>query len=124
VAPLADTPRNTRQGCCPLKILESLAGGTAVVASDLPVVRDLIEFLGGAEGTSGVRLARADRPAEFALELRKLLDDRSHAVELGRIGRALIEKRLTWSWHRQELLRLYADLPTAADDVTNNGGAL
>lgn len=42
VAPLADTPRNTWQGCCPIKIVESMAAGTPVLASDLEVTRELI----------------------------------------------------------------------------------
>jgi len=42
VAPLADTPRNTLQGCCPVKIVESMAAGCPVIASDLAVSRELI----------------------------------------------------------------------------------
>lgn len=43
LAPLAMNDRNTRQGCCPLKILEGMAAGIPVIASDLPVVRELGE---------------------------------------------------------------------------------
>lgn len=42
LAPLTDTPRNTRQGCCPVKIIESMAAGTPVIASNLSCVRSLI----------------------------------------------------------------------------------
>jgi len=42
VAPLTRCDRNELQGCCPLKIVESMAAGTPVVASDLPVCRELI----------------------------------------------------------------------------------
>ncbi|HEV3201885.1 MAG TPA: glycosyltransferase family 4 protein [Bryobacteraceae bacterium] len=41
LAPLAINDRNTVQGCCPLKILEGMAAGIPVIASDLPVVREL-----------------------------------------------------------------------------------
>jgi glycosyltransferase involved in cell wall biosynthesis len=43
VAPLAETARNTWQGCCPVKIVESMAAGTPVIASDLAVSRELIQ---------------------------------------------------------------------------------
>jgi glycosyltransferase involved in cell wall biosynthesis len=47
-APLARGARNELQGCCPLKIVESMACGTPVIASDLPAVRELIDS--GADG--------------------------------------------------------------------------
>jgi len=43
VAPLTANDRNLVQGCCPLKILESMATGTPVITSDLPAVRELGE---------------------------------------------------------------------------------
>ncbi|MGD1922224.1 MAG: glycosyltransferase family 4 protein [Pleurocapsa sp.] len=41
LAPLTSNDRNLVQGCCPLKILETMATGTPIIASDLPVVREL-----------------------------------------------------------------------------------
>lgn len=41
LAPLMPNDRNLIQGCCPLKILEGMATGIPVIASDLPVVREL-----------------------------------------------------------------------------------
>lgn len=48
VAPLTRGPRNELQGCSPVKVVESMACGTPVVASDLPVVRELMRH--GEEG--------------------------------------------------------------------------
>ena len=42
LAPLKDCSRNVIQGCAPLKILESMASGTPVIASDLPAVREIM----------------------------------------------------------------------------------
>ena len=42
VVPLPANDRNLVQGCCPLKLLEAMAAGTPVIASDMPVVRDLV----------------------------------------------------------------------------------
>lgn len=41
-APLTETARNTYQGCCPVKVIESMAAGVPVLASDLAVTRELI----------------------------------------------------------------------------------
>ncbi len=68
-APLTDTPRNTLQGCCPVKIVESMAAGTPVVASDLRVTRALIHH--GQDGA----LVRAGDARAWALALRRLLAD-------------------------------------------------
>ncbi|EKD81653.1 MAG: hypothetical protein ACD_39C01707G0003, partial [uncultured bacterium] len=43
IAPLVECSRNLVQGCCPIKIVESMAMGKPVIASDLPVVRELLE---------------------------------------------------------------------------------
>lgn len=70
VAPLADTPRNTWQGCCPIKIVESMAAGTPVIASDLEVTRELIRH-----GEDGWLIPAGDVRAWAAAIDRMLTDD-------------------------------------------------
>ncbi|HVR37467.1 MAG TPA: glycosyltransferase family 4 protein, partial [Thermoanaerobaculia bacterium] len=101
VAPLTDSPRNVRQGCAPLKILESMASGTAVVASDVPPVRELIR-----DRHDGW-LVHPDRPAELARAIRILLDDPSCAHTLGTNARRTIEERFTWDHATTALRRAY-----------------
>lgn len=43
LAPLTACDRNIEQGCCPLKLLEALACQAIVVASDIPVVTELVQ---------------------------------------------------------------------------------
>ena len=67
LAPLAMNDRNIKQGCCPLKILEGMAAGIPVIASDLPVVREL-----GEHGRHFllVKPGSVDRIAQAVLDLR------------------------------------------------------
>lgn len=104
VAPLTACARNVEQGCSPLKILESMALGTAVVASDLPPVRELL-----VHGATGL-LARPDRPAELARCLRLLLEEPAHAQHLAR------NAYRHWAQHHQwaELRRRQAEAVRAA----------
>ena len=91
VAPLSDCARNVEQGCAPLKIVESMASGVAVVASDLPPVRELIRH-----GENGW-LVHPDRPAELARALRILVEHPALARELGAAARRTVEERFTWT---------------------------
>jgi glycosyltransferase involved in cell wall biosynthesis len=90
LAPLAINDRNTRQGCCPLKILESMAAGTPVIASDLPVVRELGEH---GQHFLLVKPGSVDQVAQAVLQLHSAPDLRSR---LSADARAHIVSRYTW----------------------------
>ncbi|NKZ07745.1 glycosyltransferase family 4 protein [Actinomadura latina] len=104
VAPLTGCARNLDQGCAPLKVIESMAAGVPVVASDLPAVRELM-----ADGEHG-RLVPADRPAELARAVRVLLEYPDEAAAMGRRGREHIEEGLTWARSRARLAEVYRTL--------------
>ena len=104
VAPLTDSPRNVVQGCAPLKILESMASGAAVVASDVAPVRELIR-----DRENGW-LVHPDRPAELARAIRILVEHPDRARELGASARRTIEERFTWERSTAALQRAYRDL--------------
>lgn len=120
VAPLTNCARNTTQGCAPLKILESMAHGTPVVASDLPAVRELIT-----DNENG-RLVHPERPAELARAIRVLLQYPQQLRTLGENARRHIESNLTWTQSTQQLVHLYQRLslgrggasPTANTDTS------
>ena len=104
VAPLTDTPRNVVQGCAPLKILESMAAGVAVVASDVPPVRELIR-----DRESGW-LVHPERPAELARALRILLEHPDVARNLGENARRTIAEHYTWERSTAALRAVYQTL--------------
>ena len=102
LAPLKDTARNVEQGCSPLKILESMAAGVPVVASDLPVVRELME-----DRVHG-RLVDPERPSELARAIRLLLDYPDELRAMGARARTHVEDCLSWSRSTGQLRALYA----------------
>ena len=104
LAPLRDCARNVAQGCAPLKVLESMASGVPVLASDLPVVRGLMDDSG-----QGLLVA-PDRPGELARAVRTLLDFPERTAAMGAAGRARVEERFTWSAALGALDDLYATL--------------
>jgi len=85
-----------------LKILEALAMGKPVVTTTI-----------GCEGLSvvnGEHLMVADDPQSFAETVARLMSDRKLATELGRSGRALIERDYSWSVVVQQLERFHTQL--------------
>ena len=111
LAPLTETPRNLEQGCCPLKILESMAAGTPVIASDLAPVRELI-----AHGEHGL-LVRAGRPELLGRAMRALADEPAAREAMGRRARRRMRRHYTWAgierqlerWYRGEVLKRGSD---------------
>jgi glycosyltransferase involved in cell wall biosynthesis len=104
LAPLGWNDRNALQGCCPLKILESMAAGTPVIASNLEVVREL-----GADGEHLVLVkpGSVDQLAEAALRLHK---DRALAMRLAHAARRRVEGQYTWERAGAALVRAYEAL--------------
>ncbi len=104
IAPLRECSRNLEQGCSPLKILESMAAGLPVVASDLPPVRELME-----DGVHG-RLVTPDRPGELARAIRILLEYPELRERMGAAGRRHIFHHFSWDLALQRLQAVYGEL--------------
>ena len=88
-APLVETFRNVVQGCCPVKIVESMATGTPVLASNLRVNRALIRH-----GVDGY-LARPGDVRDWALAIRRLLSDSTLRARLAAGARQTAATRFT-----------------------------
>ncbi len=104
VAPLSYNDRNVTQGCCPLKILEYMACGRPVVASNLPVVRELV-----CPGTEAL-LFDPDDPADLAQNILAILDDPTLAARLGANAAARAHRQFTWQQAQARLLEVYQSL--------------
>lgn len=104
LAPLTECARNLIQGCCPIKIIESMAFAVPVIASDIPVVRELLNH------NENGRLVRPDRPAELARSIRILLSHPEEAAKLGAAGREKVIDQLTWEHSRDKLRQAYSEL--------------
>ena len=101
VAPLTFNDRNVTQGCCPIKVLEYLACRKPVVASNLPVVRELVR-----EGMDALLFA-PDDPVDLARCVLTLLEDPALAQSLAEAGYRRVQKHFTWQKAQQRLLEVY-----------------
>lgn len=98
VAPLVETARNTWQGCCPIKIVESMAAGTPVIASDLAVSRELIR-----DGEDGLLAAPGDRRA-WARAMERLSGDDALRARLAAGARRTAETRFAQAGAHERLI--------------------
>ncbi len=101
IAPLKANSRNIEQGCSPLKIFESMACGTTVVASDIPVVKEIVQ------NNISAKLIRPDRPAELSRAIRLLIDYPEENQSLSKNAFKIIEQEYTWKKKKNELKNLY-----------------
>ena len=81
----------------PLKLFEYMAMGKAIVATDLPSIRLLLEH------DTHALLAEAENPASFAQAIRSLLDDRQRAQKLATAAQEHA-KNYTWEKRAEDIL--------------------
>ncbi len=104
IAPLTSCDRNLVQGCNPLKIIESMAYGKSVIASDIPVVREIIE-----NKKTGF-LIPPDRPELLGRKIRELIEKPERANLVGERGRKLIKDKYLWSHQEEKMKLMYQNL--------------
>jgi len=88
----------------PVKLFEYMAAGLPVVASDLPLCREVVKA-----ADCGLVVDQRD-PAAIAGAIRWLLEHPTEAEALGQRGRAAVEERYTWQAEARTLLSLYERL--------------
>lgn len=87
-----------------MKLLESLAAGTPVIASNLPSVRELVEH------ETHALLVPAERPERWT---RALMAHMEHDVEIqerAKRGQAWVRDNFTWRQTKDALRSAYAEL--------------
>jgi glycosyltransferase involved in cell wall biosynthesis len=103
-APLAVNDRNLTQGCCPIKVIECLAAGRPLVATNLPVVRELAR-----EDVDAALFAPNDA-SDLARQILRVLADRPLAERLAASGAEHARTAFTWHAAQKKLLRVYEQL--------------
>ena len=104
LVPLTLGDRNTVQGCCPLKVLEGMASGAPVIATDLPVVREL-----GRDGEHFL-LVRPGSVDHIAETIVRLAADWPLAQRISERARQHIEANYTWKHSGDALIESYERL--------------
>jgi glycosyltransferase involved in cell wall biosynthesis len=103
LAPLTNNDRNLVQGCCPLKVLEAMASGTPLVASDLPVVREL------AANDVDAILVRPGSAKALKDGLLKLTTQRGLALRLSETARQKVMSEFSWEKAQKTLISAYEE---------------
>ncbi len=104
LAPLGLNDRNVTQGACPIKVLEYMASSRPLIASNMPIVRELVR-----EDVDGLLFSPND-PEDLARQVLTLLND----YELSRrLADSATERALTkFTWHeaQKKLIKVYGRL--------------
>jgi glycosyltransferase involved in cell wall biosynthesis len=104
LAPLSLNDRNITQGCCPIKVIEYMAAGRPLVASNLPVVRELVR-----EGVDGMLFIPND-PVDLARQVVVLLQDSALSERLASSAAQRARQSFTWHLAQKKLDKVYRRL--------------
>ncbi|MFT5616988.1 MAG: glycosyltransferase involved in cell wall biosynthesis [Arenicella sp.] len=103
VAPLTECSRNLEQGCSPLKIFESMACRVPIIASDLPVIREIL-------APDEAKFFRAERPAELARCIRLISDYSEFGNKISKNAYQKLKSEYTWERIDKKLAYIYDNL--------------
>jgi glycosyltransferase involved in cell wall biosynthesis len=104
VAPLGLNDRNVTQGACPIKVLEYMAAARPLLASNMPIVRELVR-----EDVDALLFSPND-PEELARQTLALLDDFELSRRLAESASARALTKFTWHEAQKKLLKVYEKL--------------
>lgn len=104
VAPLGLNDRNVTQGACPIKVLEYMAAGRPLLASNMPIVRELVR-----EDVDGLLFSPSD-PEDLARQANSLLKDMELSKRLADSAAEHVREKFTWHESQKKLVKVYGKL--------------
>ncbi len=97
-------PTGDYEDAFPVKMFEYMASGAAVIASDFPLWREIVEEVG-----CGVCVDPTD-PEAIAKALTQLNENKDKAIAMGENGIKAIQDKYNWQMEANKLLALYQSL--------------
>ena len=104
VAPLGLNDRNVTQGACPIKVLEYMAAGRPLLASNMPIVRELVR-----EDVDALLFSPND-PDDLARQALTLLNDFELSKRLAQSASERALTKFTWHESQKKLGKVYEKL--------------
>jgi len=104
VAPLGLNDRNVTQGACPIKLLEYMAAGRPMLASNMPIVRELVR-----EDVDALLFSPND-PDALARQTLALLNDYELSKRLANSASERALSKFTWHESQKKLLKVYENI--------------
>ncbi|MFN8382643.1 MAG: glycosyltransferase family 4 protein [Anaerolineales bacterium] len=104
VAPLGLNDRNVTQGACPIKLLEYMAAGRPMLASNMPIVRELVH-----EDVDALLFSPND-PNDLARQTLALLNDFELSKRLANSASERALAKFTWHESQKKLVKVYEKL--------------
>jgi len=104
VAPLGLNDRNVTQGACPIKVLEYMAAGRPLLASNMPIVRELVR-----EDIDALLFSPSD-PEDLAHQATVLLEDLKLSQRLAETASERALSNFTWHEAQKKLGKVYERL--------------
>src|SRR5215216_2869209 len=104
LAPLGLNDRNVTQGACPIKVLEYMASSRPLIASNMPIVRELVR-----EDVDAL-LFSANDPEDLARQALTLLNDVELSQRLSESATQRVLSKFTWHEAQKKLVKVYEHL--------------
>lgn len=104
LAPLGLNDRNVTQGACPIKVLEYMASSRPLIASNMPIVRELVR-----EDVDALLFSPND-PDDLARQVLVLLDDYELSQRLADSASERALSKFTWHEAQKKLIKVYGKL--------------